>query len=1162
MYNKQVWKDEIPDLARPILDGSGKQKTDPQTGRPLFELVQEGTRITSARLNTMEGGIEAAHTLVEQMSKELGGNFVAVIDGVMGLQCSAQGLTVTWTTGVAYVGGRRYEVSAGNMPLNPTQGQYLYVDVDGIVKKTTSQATAKKGLLLFYVATDTSGVISSKDHRVNISMEEIMNKIDSAVTTAALDATAKADAARVSAKTYTDDQVKGIADRLDIEERQDVVLDAGVQILNSQSEAIYSLSGIKGRALINQLGVMGALDSVTNLGEFQVDLAIETIDKVQGTGSLKVTLETDMTSGAGFIGQVKYTSGKYYIAVANVKNVNAAHAYIAIAGVTSGTGNIITDTTKWSTSFVRFNPSVNTTANLDFGIKGTGGQSALFDAARVYEISKTAYDEIPNLTADQVAAKYPFVGNIKPVRNPYAIRYGENLLANFPEAKILFYNAPITPIQIHGSYEIKFAGEATSTNVDKGVYVDIPVIPGKTYTAAVDTLADNGYIRFEYWKDANSINPALWVKQPDFFLSNTVATVTVPAGCTFLRVYFTNQRLMTYNNGTLTNESLIGGNYHFKNWRLFVGTKDLGFKPREDAMLSIQTDLFADPVTGLDADEIFVKDGQYLKLEKWQRTLMSNLNWELQYNTGVFKTLRAKGRQISFIDSTASGKFLVKWNGGFIPFIYDDFSSGTESFWNSTYEGGTLFIKVNQSDSGWGDSYTPTPDEFRAYFLGWKMYDGSAADNPYNGTGPKFWRYMNIPVTDATTTTGTATATVPTTMVPGFTPYELVSKRPTQIVTAVKTEGLLTLFKGDNQIEVGSNMILREQVTPKGTTSGSGNKLEINYRGYDIDTRLNHPLTKFIAIYKDGVDNTGKWSIGTNANANGGKYYAECLIGDFDKSASYSVTYLSSESSLSAPFNGSYTTNEKSFFQQLLTNVEYLMSNPVGGKDNGAEYKANVVAALNSIGVEATTGLTWPQLFDKIKGIIVAKGNVEAYMVFQGKSFSSEIAGSNIIGTFIPPTRNSYAVANEQAVTATTTRNVLTFMPSNRYIDLYINTASSTNSRGLYSGTRNTGTTTASMSSGLNLIDSGGRSITLAYTSGAATVQQTIAVAIDGLRIDRVSRTVAVCLAITNGNSSYQSINVPTNFDFTGTLSVQSLHMTGGSPAVIYSQSASMVFTS
>jgi len=173
LYNKQEWKDEIPDLTRPIMDPStGKQKTDPQTGRPLFELVQTGTRITSNRLNTMEGGIESAHTLLEKLAKEMGGNFVAVIDGLMGLVCSAEGLKASWTAGVAYVGGRRYEITAGEMALNPTQGQYLYVDIDGVVKKTTSQETAKAGLLLFYVATDTSGVISTSDQRVNLSIQE------------------------------------------------------------------------------------------------------------------------------------------------------------------------------------------------------------------------------------------------------------------------------------------------------------------------------------------------------------------------------------------------------------------------------------------------------------------------------------------------------------------------------------------------------------------------------------------------------------------------------------------------------------------------------------------------------------------------------------------------------------------------------------------------------------------------------------------------------------------------------------------------------------------------------------------------------------------------------------------------------------------------------
>ncbi|WP_342435908.1 pyocin knob domain-containing protein [Paenibacillus sp. FSL L8-0436] len=70
-YSKQQWKDEIPDLTKPIKDASGKQKTDLQTGRPLYELVQEGTRITSARLNHIEDGVEGAHTQMAELSEDL-----------------------------------------------------------------------------------------------------------------------------------------------------------------------------------------------------------------------------------------------------------------------------------------------------------------------------------------------------------------------------------------------------------------------------------------------------------------------------------------------------------------------------------------------------------------------------------------------------------------------------------------------------------------------------------------------------------------------------------------------------------------------------------------------------------------------------------------------------------------------------------------------------------------------------------------------------------------------------------------------------------------------------------------------------------------------------------------------------------------------------------
>lgn len=209
MYNKQEWKDEIPDLTKPIMDPStGKQKTDQQTGRPLFELVQEGTRITSSRLNTMEDGIEAAHGLVEILIKEMGGNFVATSNGIRGLACTTQGLKVKWTAGVAYVNGLRYEVDAGETDLTPTKGQYVYVDTDGVVKVATNVKVVHKGLVIFYVSTDTSGVISSEDRRINLNMEELRKRIESVES----DIITKTNTAERNSKTYTDQRVGALND--------------------------------------------------------------------------------------------------------------------------------------------------------------------------------------------------------------------------------------------------------------------------------------------------------------------------------------------------------------------------------------------------------------------------------------------------------------------------------------------------------------------------------------------------------------------------------------------------------------------------------------------------------------------------------------------------------------------------------------------------------------------------------------------------------------------------------------------------------------------------------------------------------------------------------------------------------------------------------------
>ncbi|ASS75760.1 hypothetical protein CIG75_12710 [Tumebacillus algifaecis] len=150
-YQKQAWQNRI---------------VDPVTGA----VIQEGTRFTETRMNHIEEGIFAAHTFSESIVGEVNTGFVSTSGGSMGLAFTASGLTASWTAGIAFVKGVRIEVSVGSIHLHQTQGQYLYLDTDGVVKITTSSTVADANCPLWYFATDASKVLTSSDRRRSIGI--------------------------------------------------------------------------------------------------------------------------------------------------------------------------------------------------------------------------------------------------------------------------------------------------------------------------------------------------------------------------------------------------------------------------------------------------------------------------------------------------------------------------------------------------------------------------------------------------------------------------------------------------------------------------------------------------------------------------------------------------------------------------------------------------------------------------------------------------------------------------------------------------------------------------------------------------------------------------------------------------------------------------------
>lgn len=112
---------------------------------------------------------------------------------------------------------------------------------------------------------------------------------------------------------------------------------------------------------------------------------------------------------------------------------------------------------------------------------------------------------------------------------------------------------------------------------------------------------------------------------------------------------------------------------------------------------------------------------------------------------------------------------------------------------------GYLFLSVGITDSGWGDAYTPTNDEIKAYFNGWQMnVDGTG--EPYNGTGTKYWSKIDI---DGNRIAGTAVNTNPPTTENEYIPRYQLYYQLAQPETHEGTTPPLTAYPGGTLVVDG-----------------------------------------------------------------------------------------------------------------------------------------------------------------------------------------------------------------------------------------------------------------------------------------------------------------------------------------------------------------------
>lgn len=408
---------------------------------------------------------------------------------------------------------------------------------------------------------------------------------------------------------------------------------------------------------------------------------------------------------------------------------------------------------------------------------------------------------------------------------------------------------------------------------------------------------------------------------------------------------------VTFNSGgntaldiSLSNKTGVAGTFTGIKFMLNIGSTAKPFEPREDSMLALQTDLYADPVSGTNADTVFERDGQYFKTKQFQSVSLDGGKITSVNNivSGAgFKALYPviPGVDYRYVGVGAAVKFdgeILLWGG----------QDTNPDRWAIDGVASNFAISVPVADSGWADSYAPTLDDIKAYFYGYKAYDANtitpaqvqaATTATWSGTGTKYWVQRVGPPN--------FTQSVPQQSYAGYTPYQLVYRLANPTVEPIVSEGQLSFVEGDNQVEVGTGMIVREESKP----AISSNQYWINGALSGLG-KLRERTNKIIAVYKNGKNDS--WGSITHADADKSTYglvQAYKANSRFDQTASYSTTYTTLETSPVVPFTGSYAANEKTLLSDLVDNVQQntarvsVLENKKADKDSPAWLKPTLI---------------------------------------------------------------------------------------------------------------------------------------------------------------------------------------------------------------------------
>ncbi|CAM3442568.1 hypothetical protein [Marinicrinis lubricantis] len=681
-----------------------------------------------------------------------------------------------------------------------------------------------------------------------------------------------------------DEEIGRVRAQMDQDNVQTATLQRGLNVLNTDRVSGVNISEIKGRTLIN-FDKNGKLDELSDLLklDYPSNFTTELSD-----GGVKVTV-TAATSYITFRTPVManiysvYGEGTYLFAVDIKKPNNRRFSIQEHGNDFTAIGSTTANLTEYTTVFAPVGISSTNNQSMRFGFDGglDVGDYVVLKDARIYKLTAEEVDWINSgRTAEEVSKEYPYVHGMQSLMNPYVIAKGKNLVPPFTRWAI---TTTASRAEVISPYELELVAQS-----DGAAYV--------TESPKLSVMVGANYV---YSAEHNGRLVVLFYDSSGVLLSSATSldqymAFTVPVGTAHIKT--------RVDNGN------IAGEYRFKNTMLNLGSEPLPFEPYEEQYAYIQE-------TIREGERLYEDNGKLMKwTTKGYKVLDGSLDWAFSATFNGYKRVSA------FIGGGITNTDLVtKYNGKPLESSFGtvNFTGGDQSRLSTD---NAICISVSNADSGWGDNYTPTVDEIKAYFMGWKMTaKGASFTDPYNGTGTKAWVEL-LNVMDAPN--AKYTETLPTTLATNYTPYQLQYNLATPYAKEVDVVGDISLIEGTNALEFGEGVVIEMAKLYKSSTGYDWNPA---LAGYEPKYR---PL-RILAILKNGQLDTGSWTINswtlTSPPAYKDDAWAKLAFDKYDANAVYHVVYEAREkyklTTKAETVQIEYNASQKSVIDQAVMDI-------------------------------------------------------------------------------------------------------------------------------------------------------------------------------------------------------------------------------------------------